>query len=177
MATLLLSAPPLMIRPSTCADAGRVQDFVAALSPETAYRRFLAPVPRLTAAHAAAMVCVDHDRDETLLAEVHDGVDRTLVGIAQYVGTGPQVAEMAIVIADAWQQRGVGTTLLRRLVDTAAARSVTTLTGDYLSENKAILRLAQRMPGELTLSADGPTSIMALRLAPETGGATVTLAA
>lgn len=162
--------PAIRIRAVHGSDAEDIQQFIAALSEQTSYRRFLSPVHRLTSAQMAAVVQVDHRLAETLLAETLGDRGWSIIGMAQYVGIAPGTADIAVVVADRWQRQGVGTFLLQRLAELAGARGFGRLQGDYLSTNRAIVRLVQRLGGELDLVPDGAVSVMTAHLPARSGG-------
>jgi len=70
----------------------------------------------------------------------------TLIGVARYVRDKEgQAAEFAIVVADAWQGRGIGRRMMEKLIATARGRGVTTLYGDILSLNTHMYALLRRL--------------------------------
>src|SRR3954465_13874673 len=85
------------------------------LSPETVYRRFHAPVHTLPEESVRRLVTVDHDLREAVVAVVGDEV----VGIARYDRPldDPSIAEVAVLVEDAWQGVGLGRQLLAELTD------------------------------------------------------------
>jgi acetyltransferase len=92
------------------------------------------------------------------LAGSRDGVDAlvatrngAIIGHAMAADTtgpdGAAMAEIGVVVADAWQGRGVGSGLLRALAARARARGATTLAMDVLAENQRVLAMiAARWP-------------------------------
>ena len=72
-------------------------------------------------------------------------MNETLIGVARYgMDSSGDSCEFALVIADAWQGRGLGKCVLESLVEAARARSIPRLTGLTLSTNAAMLRPARR---------------------------------
>lgn len=128
------------IRPIGPYDADALRAFHKRLGPETTRRRFLVYHPDLSPAEVAWFTTVDHARREALVATVGGAI----VGVARYDRTGPHDAEVAIVVADEWQRRGVGTALLAALRDRALRAGVTEFRADALPENDAIVRLVAR---------------------------------
>ena len=113
----------LHIRPIRPEDAEQERAFVLGLSDETRYFRFFYRLHDLTPAMLARFTQVDYDREMALVA-LDDGHGPkkapVFVGVARYT-TNPdgESAEFAVVVADAWQGRGVGRLLMRRLIECA----------------------------------------------------------
>src|SRR5262249_27720272 len=85
---------------------------------------------------------IDYDTDMTLVASIHAGECETIVGMAMYARddkTG--LGEVACVIADDYQGRGVGTALMRHLTQIAVSRQLKGFTADVLSDNVAMMRV------------------------------------
>jgi acetyltransferase len=128
-----------LLRAARPADAAAVHAFVRELSPQTSRRRFLRAVRELTPAAVERIVTIDHTRAMTLVAASGGAV----VGLAQYVAEGA-AADIAIVIADAWQGAGLGRALFAALVTHAERQGIARLDGDALADNAQILALTQR---------------------------------
>ena len=159
-----LSGALVEVRPVLPGDAPAIAALVRELSPTSSYRRFLAPVLRLSAAQLAAVVDVDHHDRETLVALVRRGRRVHLAGFAQYVRVSDVSAEMAVVVADRWQGRGVGRFLLQQLIAAATEERFEWLTGDALSENKAIIGLVRSLATDTDVVLHGSTSTLLVRL-------------
>ena len=81
------------------------------------------------------------------------------VGVARYVREAerPHVAEAAVTVADAWQHRGLGGKLLRRLCARAAENRIRVFSATLFASNDAMLALFERL-GEVTVTRrDGAT--------------------
>jgi GNAT superfamily N-acetyltransferase len=128
----------LRLRAVVPQDAAALMRFHEGLSSETIYRRFLGPHPRLSTEEARRFVTVDYvDR---LALVVEDG-DR-LVAVGRYdrlPGTGE--AEVAFVVADAYQHHGIGKLLLDELAVAARTQGVVTFVASTLSDNRDMLRV------------------------------------
>lgn len=142
------------VRAIRAEDAPRVADAFATFSDRTRYQRFLGPKPKLSGAELRYLTDVDQRRHVALAAV--DPADGAFVGIARYA-TGPgetETADVAVVIADAWQGRGLGTLLMRELIARAAANGIARLTGTTLHDNPAARALLRRV-GFRTASIGG----------------------
>jgi acetyltransferase len=74
------------------------------------------------------------------------GSKETLIGVARYVlNREDKSAEFAIVVADAWQGRGIGKRLLAELIDVARRRGLKQLYGDILGVNRPMLELVRTL--------------------------------
>ena len=133
------------IRVAAPRDAERLRAMFSRVSPETIYRRFHIPYPDVPERTLALMLGVDHPDKESLVA-VAGG---EIVGHAMYarLGDGAE-AEMAIIVEDGWQSKGLGKSLLSELAERARLRGVETFTGEVLGENRRMLGLAATMFAE-----------------------------
>jgi acetyltransferase len=150
------------------ADFDGVRDFLAGLSLDTAYRRFFMPMSRPPAQVVQKFVAVDGDERDTWVATM-DRAGIVAVASLARVGTGEQ-AEIAVVVADAWQGRGIGPALLRRMVNAAESRGITRITALALSENRRVARMIRKLwPGARSSYGDDATTteyVMPVRPAP-----------
>ncbi|MGH8691246.1 MAG: GNAT family N-acetyltransferase [Burkholderiales bacterium] len=119
--------------------------FVSGLSPETRSNRLLGGAKAITRDYIESLVTVDYSRDMALAATAMLGGE-TLIGVARYVlDASNESAEFAIVVADAWQGRGVGTRLMRKLIEVARRRGLKRLYGDILATNRPMLELMRKL--------------------------------
>lgn len=133
------------LRPIRPDDEERLISFHDRLSGQTAYQRFFNIVKHLPRASAHFLANVDYRRRLALVAEHGEGSARTLVGVARYECTDqPDTAEIAFVIRDDWQNRGLGTILLEALLAAAAARGIGRFRAYVLASNGRMLDLLTR---------------------------------
>ena len=135
---LLADGRVVQIRPIEPADGDRLVRFHDSLSPETIRLRFFVLHPRLTANEVKRFTIVDHHDREALVA----AVDNDLIGVARFdrvIGTDD--AEVAFVVADAWQGAGVGSLLLKHLAARARTEGVERFVADTLAENHKMQRV------------------------------------
>jgi GNAT superfamily N-acetyltransferase len=130
------------LRPVRPDDESRLQALFERLSPQSVYQRFFASHRRLPAAWYREFANVDYVRRLALVAEEvgPDGV--RLRGVARWEPSEEDEAvEIALVIEDAWQGRGLGARLFHGLLDAAATRGIHRFCADVLAENERMLRL------------------------------------
>jgi RimJ/RimL family protein N-acetyltransferase len=135
----------LWIRPITPEDAPRLIDYYGRLSEHTAYQRFFTVMKRLPPDWARLLATVDYRRRLALVAEGGPRDAPELIGVARYEPTDREdVAEVAFVVRDGWQGKGLGAILLRELLDAAAARGIRRFRAYILAENARMLELLRR---------------------------------
>jgi len=141
------------VRPIEPGDRDGLRRAFDGLGPESRYRRFFSPVDHLTDSQLDFFTQVDHHDHEALVA-VDDGEIR---GVARYVRPAPGSprAEVAVVVTDDWQGRGLGTELLDRLSRRARTDGVHTFTAAALSDNRAIIDLLGGLGSTVKRQAGG----------------------
>jgi RimJ/RimL family protein N-acetyltransferase len=141
----------VVVRPICAADAGRLRRMFHRLSPATVYRRFFSPIVRPRESMLHHLASVDHDHREAVVALDGDEI----VGVARYDGAGePGRAEIAVTVEDAWQHRGLGTLLLRRLTKLALAHGYEHFFASMLADNRPALAMLQHMAPGSRVSLD-----------------------
>jgi L-amino acid N-acyltransferase YncA len=130
--------PAIRVRPTTAADAERVDALVDSLSPASIVRRFMGGVSRDTATQELRREIRGSGPEFALIAENALG---EIVGEAYAVLSSPADAETAFVVRDREQHHGVGTALLRGIIAELRARKVRTLHADTTPGNVAMLAL------------------------------------
>lgn len=147
----------IAIRPVRPTDKEAIADGFNRLSLRSRYRRFFAPLERLTPADLRYLTEVDHHSHEALIA--YDKETGQSLGVARFVVTeDPQFAEIAVTVVDDWQERGVATALLEQLLIRAQAEGVTYFVALILDENDEAMALFRHLapPGaEPRRSASG----------------------
>ena len=133
------------LRPIRPDDQESLISFHDRLSSQTAYQRFFNVVKHLPATWAHFLVNVDYDRRLALVAEHDGGAGPTLVAVARYDCTGQSdTAEIAFVVQDDWQNRGLGMILLDALLRAAEARGIRRFRASVLASNTRMLGLLTR---------------------------------
>ena len=130
----------VVIRPTGPADLAALSDFFAGLSVESSYLRFFAPV---TPGGGLLHLLSGSPANVDAIVAVAGGI---IVGHAMAADgsgdpCGSRVTDVGVVVADAWQRRGVGAALMRALIIRAQARGVTALRMDVLPGNRRVLAM------------------------------------
>jgi acetyltransferase len=116
------------------------------MSPEARYMRFMSTRNAPEVGRLRAALGRMPERGLVIAATVPatDGLD--IIGTASFViGPEPGQCEFAVAVVNAWAGVGMGGTLLEALVAAARRRGLSSMQGFVLAENRAMLRLAQRL--------------------------------
>ena len=142
----LSSGELLRVRPVRHDDGALEEAFVRALSLESRYQRMLSGGIKVTPEWIDSMTHIDYHRHMAFaITTVSDGVEQ-FVGVGRYVVDAATLsADVALVLADAWQGQGLGRRLLATLLEHAQGAGVREAVGVVLAINKAMLRLARSM--------------------------------
>jgi acetyltransferase len=132
----------VVLRPIRPEDRQIEKEFVHNLSDQSKYFRFMSALRELNEAMLNRFTQIDYDREMALIAVVCENGLETEIGVARYiVSADGSSCEFALAVADAWQHRGVGSILLRSLIDAARARGLKVMEGMVMAENHKMLAL------------------------------------
>ena len=159
----------LLLRPVRPDDKRLLAQAFERLSPESRYRRFFAPLDRLSDSDLRYLTEVDHHDHEALAAiNPENGM---IVGVARYIRSDqPSEAEVAVVVGDPWQGQGVATALLQELVRRAREEGIDHFVALVMSDNTEALDLFRHLaPGgsHVRRSASGHTELVMALPEPE----------
>ncbi|HEU0086065.1 MAG TPA: GNAT family N-acetyltransferase [Pseudonocardiaceae bacterium] len=130
----------IVLRAATAADVPLIAALHARCSPQTRSHRSLPTRPGLPPAVLHQLV--GGERTTGLLALTTDG--GAAIGLANLSVTAADAGEIALLVEDAWQGRGVGTALVRRVVELARAQGLTELVAVSHADNHALTRVLRR---------------------------------
>ena len=133
-------------------DASKLLSFYQRLSSRSIYLRFLKMI-NLTKEDADQYAKVDYDNTFAVVAIHGEGPEEKIIGVGRY-WRHPEPhrnkAEMAFVVEDAYQKKGIGTNLLELLAVAAREHGIDTIETEMLQENEGITRMIQQSGFELT---------------------------
>ncbi|WP_084495020.1 bifunctional acetate--CoA ligase family protein/GNAT family N-acetyltransferase [Nocardia shimofusensis] len=142
------------LRPIVPDDADRMQAFHTALSDRTRYLRYFGPYPRISPKDLHRTTHVDYRDRVGLVAELGDAI--IAVGRYELIDRpGPRAAEVAFVVADEHQGRGLGSILLEHLAGAAAENRIQTFVAEVLAENFAMVTVFREAGYQVERSRDG----------------------
>lgn len=125
-------------------DADLDRDFIRNLSPESRWMRFLGQVGEASDSLIRRLTELDYQHDMAFIALSRTGSDARAVGVSRYsLAPDGQSCECAVTVADAWQGKGLGTVLMRHLIDIARKRGIRSMFSIDANENERMRELAR----------------------------------
>ncbi len=135
-------------------DRPALEAAVERASAHSLYRRFFAVRTMFTEEQADYFVNVDFKTHVALLAVVDEGGHPAIVGGGRYVLVGQDRAEIAFMILDAYQGKGIGALLLRHLTVIARKAGLRQFIAEVLSENLPMLKMFERCGLRMSAQAE-----------------------
>jgi acetyltransferase len=150
-----------VIRPIRPEDEPAMVRFHETLSERTVQLRYFSPMSlrqRTTHERLSKIVFIDYDREVVMVAECED--ERTGESEIAAVGRltkshGFSNAEFGIIVSDKFQGQGLGSEILRRLIDIGKQEHITNIVGQMLEDNEPMLNLAKNLGFKLTPEGNG----------------------
>ena len=141
----------ILIRPIRADDKRMLEDGLRHLSDESVQRRFLTLKRSFSRTELRYLTEVNGRDHVALVAEYPGDPARRLIAVARFVRLheDPAAAEVAIVVADDWHRRGVGSLLTEQLADEARRAGIRRFTATMASDNVAAHRLMAKLTGHL----------------------------
>jgi acetyltransferase len=153
----LADGTDIVIRPIRPEDAEIEQAFVRNLSPQSRYFRFMQTLKDLTPEMLVRFTQIDYHRELALIAVMTVDGKEAEIAVARYI-TNPDgtSCEFALVVADEWQGKGVGTRLMHGLMEAARARGFRTMDGEVLAANTSMLEFVENLGFEIRPNPNDP---------------------
>ncbi len=140
-----LGSARVLVRPVRAADQEALQDLFYSLSDESTYQRFLQH--KRSHPNEEMQQLVDLDLESNMALVVFEGSEASgeIVAMARYdVDPATQLADIAFVVRDDWQRKGLGTLLMRRMAEIALQRGLRGFSADVLATNGGMLGVFHR---------------------------------
>ncbi len=148
---LLRDGTQVMFRPIHPTDEPNVRDMFYALSEETKYYRFMKYIQRIPQQQIQDFVFINHRSDIAIVATVPAPYGEEIVAIGRYyLNEKTNLAEVAFIVHDRWQNRGIGTHLLNHLTVIAKRYGIRGFTAEVLRANKPMQRVFTHSPYKVT---------------------------
>jgi acyl-CoA hydrolase/GNAT superfamily N-acetyltransferase len=162
---------PILIRPIRPTDEELLREFHYRLSDETVLRRYRRPLRALPHGERLKLVNVDYETHMALIALRRTEAREEMVGVTRYyVDPATRLAEIAFTVRDDWQDRGIGTQLMRKIREVACAKGVGGLEAWAQADNLRMMDLLLRNGFQVTSRSAADERHLVLRLDPKACG-------
>jgi len=138
---LLSDGSPIEIRALRQEDEADMLAAIGQTSAQSLQRRFFVMKRHFSDKERAFFMDIDFKDHVAIVALADEAGRKAIVGGGRYIVFEPGRAEMAFVVIDAWQGRGVGSILMRHLMKIAGDAGLQELTAEVLPENAAMLKV------------------------------------
>lgn len=159
---LLKDGRVAQLRPILEEDAERLVEFYSRVSEQSKYFRFFAPYPTLSDKDVTRFTTVDNDRRVAFVVTLHS----TIIGVGRYDAITDDEAEVAFLVEDAHQGRGVGQLLLEHLAQAGRERGIRTFVADVLPSNSRMQQIFREMGYQVDGMVDGGVTRLTFRIEP-----------
>jgi acyl-CoA hydrolase/RimJ/RimL family protein N-acetyltransferase len=135
----------ILVRPIRPDDEPRIKGMFYSFSEQTKYLRYHGTLKTMPHNRLQVFCNIDYDTEMALVVERGVTGHADIIGVARYMtNAAKRSAEMAFVVADAYQRKGLGTLLFRRLIEVGKQAGIRQFTADVLPENSGMLRIFHR---------------------------------
>lgn len=151
----------VLLRPIKPEDEPLEQEMFASLDRETIRMRLLGPVNDIRSHEWLIRFCnIDYYRHIAIIAEITEDGKRRMIGVGRLAMTPDfDSAEFALLVHDQYQRKGLGYRLLRMLIDIGREKGLEEISGEMLSENTKMLKLAMKLGFTSRPTDDGTTEV------------------
>lgn len=136
---------PLLLRPVRISDEPLLKDFFYSISENSMYRRFISQRRDMPHERLQRFVGIDYNKEMAVVAVIENGVKETIVGEGRFWrNENTHTANVAFVVADEYQNMGIGTELLSYLIFLAKKQGLLGFTAEVLKENRPMQHLFEK---------------------------------
>jgi acyl-CoA hydrolase/GNAT superfamily N-acetyltransferase len=146
----------VLLRPIKLSDEPLLKDFFYSLSNDSMYRRFISTRTDMHHDRLQPFVVIDYTREMVILAVLQQDEKELIVGMAQYlIDENSHTAEVAFVVRDDYQGRGIGAALLDYVTYLARKSGLLGFTAEVLMENRHMMQLFEKMGFNVEKHSEG----------------------
>jgi acyl-CoA hydrolase/RimJ/RimL family protein N-acetyltransferase len=136
----------IFLRPVKISDEPLLKDLFYSLSDRSTYRRFISARKDMPHERLQEFVIIDHTKEMIILAVSREGEKEEILGMGQYfIDSTAHTADIAFVVKDDWQNKGIGAELISYLTYLAKGQGLLGFTAEVLVGNIPMLRLFEKM--------------------------------
>jgi acetyltransferase len=141
-AVILKDGSTLRLRPIQCDDEDRLIALFYRMGPHTIYLRFHHILTHMSKEEARRFCTVDYDNTFAIVATVGEDKEEKIIAVGRYARLPKQeAAEIALVVEDVYQGKGIGTHLLEQIATIARAKGIRRFEAEVLAENENAMKV------------------------------------
>ncbi len=154
----------VILRPIRPEDEPLESEFVKGLSKETSRLRFHRVIRRFSHLDSARFCNIDYDREVAIVAELSEAGRKKEIGVARLIlDPRRNRGEFAVVVADEYQRKVLGTKLMDMLIGIAEEKGLESIYGIILPENESMIRLCKKMGFTIRRTEEEVMATLALK--------------
>ncbi|MGC8849504.1 MAG: GNAT family N-acetyltransferase, partial [Candidatus Bathyarchaeia archaeon] len=154
----------VILRPIRPEDERLESEFIMNLSDETKRFRFFRVIKELSHADLVRFCNIDYDREMAIIAELREDGKRKEIGAARLIlEPGGAKGEIAVVVADEYQRKGLGTKLVDMLIEIAEEKGLESIYGIIMPKNESVINLFRKMGFTFKAREDEVIAILSLK--------------
>jgi len=151
----------VLIRAIQGTDEGLERAFIERLSPQSRRYRFLGTIKTPSAALLRQFTHPELARGVAYIAIIGEGSGRREIGVCRYSASPDGLScECAVCVSDEWQGKGLATTLMHRLIETARDRGIERMYSIDANDNQDMRELAEHLGFRRRVDPDDPTQVI-----------------
>lgn len=167
---VLRDGSPVDLRPIRPDDEDRMLALFYRFSPRTVYLRFHQVLKEMSREDVRRFCTVDYDGSFALVATIGSGGQEKIIAVGRYARfPGQDAAEIAFVVEDPYQGKGLGTHLLHQLALIASERGISVFEAEVLAQNQDMLRVLKDSGYHMVQELDSGVCRAVLDIAPAAG--------
>jgi GNAT superfamily N-acetyltransferase len=151
----------VLIRPIRKQDREAERSFIKHLSKETQHMRFFASIAEPSEQMLDQFTNIDYVHQMAFVAVVARDAQETIVGVSRYSADRDETqCECAVTVDDEWQNKGLGTLLMKHLIEVARSRGIRRMVSIDSAENAQMRDLASHFGFHARIDPDDATLVL-----------------
>ncbi len=152
------------LRPIKPTDEELMQELFYSLSDQTIYLRFFSSMGAMPHERVQYYTTIDYDAQMAIVAVLRTNGDEDIIGVGRYIREkDSDMAELALLVRDDWQGKGLGTILHTYLAQIAQSRKIGGFKAEILEQNKRALYVFTKLGGKVETSFEDGIYIVSYR--------------
>jgi len=150
----------VILRSITSADKGIEKELIDGLSIQSSRYRFFHVIKQATEEMVNQFCDIDYKNEVAIIAEYNSNDRKRNVGVVRlFIDPGLQTGEFAILVADNFQNSGLGTKFMETLIKIGREKGLKSIYGTVLAENHGMLTLMKEFGFNIGSNSDGEVRI------------------